>query len=508
MDILNFVPGEVTLKQMYQVLTHAPPLKIDPRAKTWVGEARRVVDEAILEKRIVYGVNTGFGRLSNKIISEKDLVELQHNLIRSHAAGCGDYLNEAIVKCILFIKINNLAQGYSGVRWELINYLTALYHSDAVPLIPAKGSVGASGDLAPLAHLSLLLLGEGEASHKGEQVDGAELLKMLNLSPLALQPKEGLALINGTQVSTAIFAYALKCVHQVMQTALIAGGLSMCAVNATLEAFDPRVHIIRKLSAQFDVADAIFRLTQTDLQKTGPRLQDPYSIRCQPQVIGACLQVLRQAAKTLKNEMNAVTDNPLVFSKTNEILSGGNFHAEPIAFAADQLALVIAEMGNLSERRINMLCESHLSGLPEFLVKEPGLNSGFMILHVTAAALCSENKVYAHPASVDNVPTSGNQEDHVSMATAAAYKLLPMIENLMDILSIELISACQGIDLSEKKLSKGLVKEYYEMIRNSVPFCTKDRFLAPNLKEVKECIRAGNFTFPLELYPNIDVFKD
>ncbi len=509
MTTIQIVPGEVGLHQLRCVIRQSSKIALDQASEQQVKRSRKVVDDLLKQNKVIYGVNTGFGKLANKIISEDKLIELQHNLLRSHAVGTGDMLNKTIVDLILFIKINSLAQGYSGIRWEVIQYLTALYHSDIVPMIPAKGSVGASGDLAPLAHMSLLLIGEGEAQYQEQIISGTHVLEFLKLDKLILQPKEGLALINGTQVSTAILAYALHLTQIVFEAAMIAGSLSVCASLSCTKPFDEKIHAIRKLPEQEFVAKVLRDLTRKPFENdvSAMRIQDPYSIRCQPQVMGSCLAVMKQCATTLSTEINAVTDNPLIFVETNEILSGGNFHAEPIAFAADHLACAIAEIGNLSERRINLLCDSSLSGLPDFLMRDNGLHSGYMMPHVTAAALCSENKIYAHPASVDNIPTSGNQEDHVSMATTAAYRLLTMIENVADIISIELLAACQGIDLLSEKLSEGVLKTSYDMIRKSVPFYEKDRFFAPDMRNTKEKLWAESFKLSASLESNIDVFR-
>tara|TARA_R110002110_G_scaffold166602_2_gene367291 strand:- start:44803 stop:46353 length:1551 start_codon:yes stop_codon:yes gene_type:complete len=509
MTSIELVPGEVSLNQLRRVIKQAPKMQLNQSTEDQVNRSRKVVDDLLKQNKVIYGVNTGFGKLAHKVISEDNLIELQHNLLRSHAVGTGEMLSPGITKAILFIKINSLAQGYSGTRWEIIQYLTALYHADILPMIPAKGSVGASGDLAPLAHLSLLLIGEGEAQHGKQAISGAQVLEYLKLDRLVLQPKEGLALINGTQVSTAILAYALHLTQIVFEAAMIAGSLSVCASLSSATPFDEKIHAIRRLPEQEQVAKVLRTLTNNPFENdiSAARVQDPYSIRCQPQVMGSCLAVMRQCAKTLSTEINAVTDNPLIFSETQEILSGGNFHAEPIAFAADNLACAIAEIGNLSERRINLLCDHSLSGLPDFLMQENGLNSGYMMPHVTAAALCSENKIFAHPASVDNIPTSGNQEDHVSMATTAAYRLLTMVENVADIISIELMAACQGIDLLPEKLSAGILRTSYETVRKQVPFYDKDRFFAPDMRAIKEQLWAESFKLSADVESKIDVFN-
>ncbi|MCS5708943.1 histidine ammonia-lyase [Candidatus Berkiella cookevillensis] len=509
MDVLKFSAGNITLSHIKKLLTTHSKIDLDIRCQPSVQAARDVVDELLAQGKIMYGINTGFGKLANKIIPTEQLIDLQHNLLRSHAVGTGPVLRVEIAQLITILKLNCMAQGFSGVRWDLIDYFSKLYNSDIYPIIPAKGSVGASGDLAPLAHLSLLLIGEGEAQYQQARITGIQALEILGLQPLKLQPKEGLALINGTQVSTAILCFALFQAQIVFDAALCASALSSIAVNANLSPIDARIQILRRLPSQMHVAEILRFLTEDSLQRTvKKRVQDPYSIRCVPQVMGACLGVMQQIAQILECEINAVTDNPLIFSKEKEILSGGNFHAEPIAFAADQLACVLAEIANLSERRINLLCDESLSGLPSFLIKENGLNSGFMMPHVTAAALSSENKMYAHPIGVDSIPTSGNQEDHVSMATSAAFRLLEMIENTTDIISIEMLAACQGIDLREATVQNSALHEIYTRIRQHIPFLDKDRYLSPEISQVKNMILAQKFELPCFLDSKVNVFSE
>lgn len=509
MDVLRFSAGNITLSDIKKLLTTHQKIELDIRCQPSVQAAREVVDALLAQGKIMYGINTGFGKLANKIIPAEQLIDLQHNLLRSHAVGTGSVLRTEIAQLITVLKLNCMAQGFSGVRWELIDYFSKLYNSDIYPIIPAKGSVGASGDLAPLAHLSLLLIGEGEAQYQQARITGAQALEILGLQPLKLQPKEGLALINGTQVSTAILCFALFQAQIVFDAALSASALSSIAVNANLSPIDERIQILRRLPSQMHVAEILRLLVKDDLQNTSKkRVQDPYSIRCVPQVMGACLGVMRQIAQVLDCEINAVTDNPLIFSKEKEILSGGNFHAEPIAFAADQLACVLAEIANLSERRINLLCDESLSGLPSFLIKENGLNSGFMMSHVTAAALSSENKMYAHPIGVDSIPTSGNQEDHVSMATSAAFRLLEMIENTANIIGIEILAACQGIDLREATVQNSVLHEIYAQVRQHIPFLDKDRYLSPEINLIKNMILEQKFELSCFLRSNVDVFSE
>lgn len=507
METMLYAPGELRLAQVKLLWGQQRAFIVDRKAKTIVEQSHAVIQNVLNQGKIVYGINTGFGKLANKLISPEHLVTLQHNLLRSHAVGVGADLESNITKLMLLLKVNSLAQGMSGVRWTVIEYLEKILNSDIQPCVPAKGSVGASGDLAPLAHLSLLLIGEGEALYQGKVISGATALESLGLTPLALQPKEGLALINGTQASCAILGYALYQAQQVFDAALCAGALSWIAVNGNISPLDPRIHTARKFKAQETVAAMLREMINPAQEKCTPaRVQDPYSIRCQPQVMGACLSVLQQVADVVESEINAVTDNPLIFIDTHEIVSGGNFHAEPLAFAADQLAAALVEIGNIAERRINLLCDESLSGLPGFLSKHNGVASGFMMAHVTAAALCSENKMYAHPIGVDNIPTSGNQEDHVSMATSAAYRLFPMIENIANIVSIELLAACQALDLGQKAIQSSPLQRIYSDIRQQIRFLDQDRVLSGEIKQIHKMIFEGVFELSSVLGSNSGVF--
>jgi histidine ammonia-lyase len=383
-----------------------------------------------------------------------------------------------------------LARGHSGVRPALVDALLALFNAGVTPRIPAKGSVGASGDLAPLAHLACVLIGEGEAfTSDGNIVKGAEALAMVGLEPFVLQAKEGLALLNGTQVSTALALSGLFGAEDVFASALISGALSLEAIQGSIKPFDPRIHAARGQAGQIAVAAAMLALFEgseiVPSHADCGRVQDPYSVRCIPQVMGACLDNLTHAARVLMIEANAASDNPLVFADTGEVISGGNFHAEPVAFAADILALAIAEIGAMSERRIALLVDSNLSGLPPFLVRDGGLNSGFMIAQVTAAALASENKSLAHPASVDSLPTSANQEDHVSMATYAARRLTDMVNNTAVVVGIEAMAAAQGIELKRPLKSSALIEAEFDAIRSRVAFLDRDRYLAPDIEAMR-----------------------
>ena len=443
----------------------------------------------------VYGINTGFGKLAKVRIPPDQVAELQRRLVLSHAVGTGPLLPDAVVRLILLLKINSLAQGLSGVRWDTIMALQALLDADVLPCIPAQGSVGASGDLAPLAHLVLPLIGEGRVRIAGVECPAAAGLAKAGLQPLALGAKEGLALLNGTQVSTALALAGLFAGEDAVAAALVCGALSTDAAAGSDTPFDPRIHAARGQPGQIAVADLLLHLLHGSAIRAShragdERVQDPYCLRCQPQVMGAVLDLLRQAAATLAIEANGVSDNPLVFAD-GDILSGGNFHAEPVAFAADMIAIALAETGNISERRISLLVDPVLSGLPAFLAPDPGINSGFMIAQVTAAALASENKQRAHPASIDTIPTSANQEDHVSMAAHAGYRLLAMAENLAGIVAVEWLCAAQGVDLRAPLQTSARLQQAQVLLRQAVPFMAQDRYLAPDLAAAKALVQAG-----------------
>lgn len=489
--ILN---GQLSLAQLANQYHALQPVSLAPVSREKVIAAQQMVMDCVNENNIVYGINTGFGKLATKVIPGKKLQSLQKNLILSHAAGTGPLLSAKVVRLVYLLKINTLLQGYSGIRWEVIETLVQLYNAEVTPCIPAKGSVGASGDLAPLAHFACPLLGVGEVFFQGKKMPSRQMLKQLGLKPLILAPKEGLALLNGTQVSSALLLEAFFRCEQLLAAAIAAGALSLEAAQADLQPFDARIHAVRQSSSQIEVA-SIFRqwLAKSEWRQSyqNNRVQDPYSLRCQPQVLGACLGQLRYVQEILTTEINAVTDNPLVFAKEKEILSGGNFHAQALAFGADALANAIATIGNIAERRIALLIDPNFSGLPPFLVEHSGLNSGFMVAQVTAAALASENKVLAHPASVDSIPTSANQEDHVSMATFAARRLGEMIENTATIIAIELLAACQGIDFRQPELIAPRLKKIYQIIRQQVPFYKQDRYFHPDIMAVKRMVESG-----------------
>lgn len=483
-------PGHVSLATLRDIYHGDVTLELDPQAAEAVERAQQTVEAIVNHGDVVYGINTGFGKLAQTTIPRDRLAELQRNLVLSHSVGLGEALPDDVVRLVMASKVISLARGHSGVRLQVIDNLLRLFNAGVMPVIPEKGSVGASGDLAPLAHLSLMLLGEGNVRMNGKEIPAPQGLQQAGVEPLVLGPKEGLALLNGTQVSTALALRGLFEGEKVFAAGLVAGALSLEAIKGSVKPFDARIHKARGQKGQIDVAAAVRALLEgseiVDSHQHCGRVQDPYSIRCVPQVMGACLDNLRHAARVLQIEANAASDNPLVFCDTGEVISGGNFHAEPVAFAADILALAIAEIGAISERRLALLLDTGLSGLPPFLVKEGGINSGFMIAQVTAAALASENKSLAHPGSVDSLPTSANQEDHVSMATYAARRLGAMCFNTAAVVGIEAMAAAQGMEFARPLRSSPLVEEIFSGIRQRVAFLEKDRLLAPDIERMRQ----------------------
>ncbi len=494
---LTLTPGQITLPQLRRIAGGGVVAGLDPACREGVEAAARLVGEIVAEGRAVYGISTGFGALAHRHIERADLRDLQHNLVLSHCTGTGAPLSDGVVRLVLALKAAGLARGHSGVRWELIDALLRLGEAEIYPVIPSKGSVGASGDLAPLAHLSAVLIGVGEVRCRGEVLPAAFGLKRAGLKPLELAPKEGLALLNGTQVSTALALAGLFAAGDVFAAATVAGALSTDAAKGSDTPFDPRISALRGQPGQIAMAAAYRGLLDgsriRDSHIDCSRVQDPYSLRCQPQVMGACLDQIAHAGEVLEREANAVTDNPLVFPADGEVLSGGNFHAEPVALVADGLALAIAETGALSERRVALLVDPAFSGLPAFLVAEGGINSGFMNAQVTAAALASENKSLAHPASVDSLPTSANQEDHVSMAPFAARRLADMAENTAGIVAIELLAAAQGIEFHRPLKSSAKLEDAIAAVRGRAAPWQRDRFFAPDIDAARELVAGGLF---------------
>lgn len=510
------IPGKLTFEQLQAIHAGDVALELDPLAQEAIRASADVVSRAAAGEAPVYGVNTGFGKLANQRISQAQLDTLQLNLIRSHSVGVGEPMSPPVVRLMLATKAASLARGYSGVRPVVIETLLAVYNAGLVPYVPAQGSVGASGDLAPLAHMTLALLGEGEMLVDGRRCAARPILQAAGIAPLALGAKEGLALINGTQASAALAMHALLSFQPVLDAALVVGALTVDAARGSDGPFDPRIHELRGQPGQVDVALVYRRLLAgSEIRQShlsgDDRVQDPYCLRCQPQVVGACLDQLRHAGQVLLREANAVTDNPLVFAGKNgeedAMVSGGNFHAEPVALAADGMALAIAEVGAIAERRIAMLIDSSVSRLPPFLCADAGLNSGFMIAHVTAASLASENKSLAHPASVDSLPTSANQEDHVSMATFAARRLQPMISNTAHILAIEWLAAAQAIEFLRPLKSSAPLEAAHAVLRGGCPPMMQDRYMAPDIERATLLLKGGALTSILDTLDGLPALR-
>ncbi|MFT6752707.1 MAG: histidine ammonia-lyase [Candidatus Azotimanducaceae bacterium] len=496
-NMLRLIPGEITLAELRRAYFEKIEVQLDDLAWAKINKGSEAVAAMVAKGDAVYGINTGFGLLAQTRIPDAQLAQLQRNLVVSHSAGVGDDLGEQVVRLIMILKINSLSQGHSGIRREVVELLLAILNSDVIPCIPAKGSVGASGDLAPLAHMSCTVIGVGDAYFEGRRMSAVEALAAAGLKPIELGAKEGLALLNGTQTSTALTLAGLFEAENLYAAAVVAGAMSVDGLKGSTVPFDPRLHELRRQPGQIKVAEKYLALLRDSEILSShlncDKVQDPYSLRCQPQIMGAALDIMNNAAATLENEANAVTDNPLIFPETLEGLSGGNFHAEPIAMAADCLAIAIAEIGSVSERRTAILVDPKMSGLPAFLVENSGLNSGFMIAQVTAAALASENKTFAHPASVDSLPTSANQEDHVSMATFAGRRLGDMNKNSMDIVAIELLSAAQALELHAPCLTSKALQKVLAEVRKRVAHYDKDRYFSPDIIIVSDLVRSGYF---------------
>jgi len=492
---ITIIPGQLDASLLELAAAGGARWVISPEADARIAASVQAVRDLVAQHAAVYGINTGFGKLAQTRIADADLAQLQRNLVLSHCAGVGKPLAAPVVRLMLLLKAASLAHGLSGVRPEVINALLALLNADVLPVVPEKGSVGASGDLAPLAHLTGVLIGEGEASVRGERMPALQALAKADLAPLQLGPKEGLALLNGTQASTALAIHAVQRLRRVFDVAVAVGAMTVDAAKGSDTPFDDRIHAARGQRGQREVAaryrawlaGSALRASHLDCD----RVQDPYCLRCQPQVMGACLDQIEHAWGVLLLEANGVSDNPLVFADTMQALSGGNFHAEPVAFAADNLALAIAEIGALAERRTAMLMDPVLSGLPAFLIEHGGLNSGFMIAQVTSAALASENKSLAHPASVDSLPTSANQEDHVSMATFAARRLHAMLDNTAGVVAIEWLCAAQAIEFHRPLTSSPAIEALHARLRTRVARLSVDRLMAPDIEAATTLVEAG-----------------
>jgi histidine ammonia-lyase len=495
LSVIVIEPGQVTLAE-WRAIYRGEALSLAPAAFERVEAGAAAVARILAKGEPVYGINTGFGKLASVRIGDADLETLQRNIVLSHAAGVGEPSPVPVIRLMLALKLASLAQGASGVSLATLRLLDRMIAADLIPVVPCQGSVGASGDLAPLAHMAATMIGVGEIFHGGERLPAAQALKAAGLSPLTLGPKEGLALLNGTQFSTANALASLFEAERLFRAALVTGALSTEAAKGSDTPFDPRIHRLRRQPGQIEAADALLRLMdgsaiRASHRDNDARVQDPYCLRCQPQVMGAALDVLRQAAVTLLYEANGVSDNPLIFPETDEALSGGNFHAEPVAFAADMIALAVCEIGSIAERRIAMLVDPALSGLPAFLTPRPGLNSGFMIPQVTAAALVSENKQKAYPASVDSIPTSANQEDHVSMAAHGARRVLAMVDSAMSVLAIELLAAAQGCDFHAGLSSSQGLEAVRRLLRERVPMLQDDRHFHPDIELARGLVGDG-----------------
>lgn len=513
MTALMLTPGSASLA-LWRAVMDGAALALDDSAWPAIERGHAALVRAARGNDAIYGVNTGFGKLASVRIPSEKLAELQVNIVRSHCAGVGEPLSAPVVRLVLGLKLASLAHGASGVQLATVRLLEAMLARGVLPIIPAQGSVGASGDLAPLAHMTAVLIGEGEAIVAGERLSGATALARAGLTPVTLGPKEGLALLNGTQVSTALALAGLFAIERCFASALVTGALSVDAAAGSDTPFDPRIQTLRGQPGQTEAA-AVLRALMTDsaIRRShltdDVRVQDPYCLRCQPQVMGAALDVMQAAAAMLEREANGVTDNPLVMAETGEVLSGGNFHAEPVAFAADMLALACAEIGNIAQRRCALLVDASLSGLPAFLVEAPGLNSGFMIAEVASAALASENRQRAAPAVVDTIPTSANQEDHVSMAAHGARRLLPMADNLAGIIGIEALMAAQGVDMRRPLMTSPRLQQAMRVIRSAAPRLDTDRALAPDMAAATKLVTTGALAAPftdiLDLLPSTGV---
>ncbi len=502
MKTIQIGSEDLTLNELVTVARNRGRVDLSTDSQTRIREARRLIDRWVAEGRTIYGVTTGFGALSDVAISGKDTRRLQENILMSHAAGVGAPLDEETVRAVMLLRVKDLARGHSGIRLETVRCLLDLLNSGVWPVVPEKGSVGASGDLAPLAHLALVLLGKGEAFFGGERMSGAAALERCGLEPIRLEAAEGLALVNGTQVMTAIGGLAVYDALQLSRLIDIAAAMSLEVLMGSRTEFNPRIHRVRPHPGQAAAADNMERIVQDSeiitSHKDCFRIQDAYTLRCSPQVHGATKDALAYVRKIIETEMNSSTNNPLIFADQQDFLLGGNFHGQPVGLALDFLGIAIAELANISERRIERLVNPHLSGLPAFLVKDNGLNSGFMIAQYTAAALVSENKVLAHPASVDSIPTSANKEDHVSMGTIAARKSRTIVDNARDVVAIELLCAAQALDLfTNLKPGRGN-RAAYDVIRRMIDHLETDRILAEDIVRMRNLMKSGELLGAVE----------
>ncbi len=490
------------VEDVVSVARHGETVSLDGSAAGRMEGSRRLVEKIGQEGRVAYGVKTGIGELANVSIPDEDLRRLQLNIVRSHSAGAGEPLPEDIVRAMMLVRANGLAKGYSGVRPSVVELMCGMLNAGIHPLVPRKGSVGASGDLAPLAHMTLVMVGEGEALLQGEVLEGGEALERGGLQPTELLAKEGLALINGTSLMSAYGCLALHDAENCLANALVAGSMSFEALKASPQPFDPRIQAVRPHSGQEAAAKSLLGLLEGSKiipsHKDCPKVQDAYTLRCMPQVFGACLDVISYARKVFSIEINSATDNPLLFLDDGEALSCGNFHGQPLAFTLDFLAIALTSLGAFAERRVARLLDGHLSELPPFLTENSGLNSGLMLAQYTAAALASENKVLAHPASVDSIPTSANQEDFVCMGPAAGEKLFSVIENVNNLIAIEYLCAAQGLEFV-KPLEPGAgVSSAFATVRRHVSEIEEDRPIAPDIRKLKDLVVSGEILREVE----------
>src|ERR1700733_1447294 len=488
-------PAQTSLAD-WRAIYRGAGVTLDPACHAAIAAGAGAGEAILARGEPIYGINTGFGRLANVRIEPADLAALQRNIVLSHAAGVGEPMAAPLVRLMMTLKLAGLGQGASGARLATVQFLAAMLSRGLLPVVPTQGSVGASGDLAPLAHMAAAMIGAAEVIHGGQRLPAAVALTQAGMQPIVLGPKEGLALLNGTQFSTAYALAGLFEAETLLQASLITGALSIDAARGSDAPFDPRIHKLRGHRGQIDVAHSLLALIAGSQIRashlTGDdRVQDPYCLRCQPQVTGAALGILRHAAATLQVEANGVSDNPLICGDPPEALSGGNFHGEPVAFAADIIALALCEIGAIAERRIAMLIDPSLSRLPAFLTPRPGLNSGFMVPQVTAAALVAENRQRATPASVDSIPTSANQEDHVSMSAHAARRLLPMADNVAAVIGIELLAAAQGCDFHTPLKSSVMLEQIRALVRAKVRHLEEDREMAPAIAKATALVRSG-----------------
>jgi len=506
------IDGEsLTIDEFVQVARYKTKVELAESAMAQIKKSRDVIETAIKEGRTVYGVNTGFGDLANVSISRADLAKLQVNLIRSHSAGVGESFPIEVVRGMMLLRANALAKGYSGVRPEVILTLIEMLNTGVTPVVPQQGSVGSSGDLAPLAHMVLVMIGEGEAFYKGKKLDGLQALKKAGIAPIVLQAKEGVALINGTQPMTSVGALVVNDALDLVKDAIIAASMSLEALRGTRAALNEKVHAVRAHEGQVDVASSMRSvLVDSEINQSHAncgKVQDAYSLRCAPQVIGASLDAIRYVYSVIEIEINSATDNPLVFTDNSTVISGGNFHGQPIALAMDFLGIALSELASISERRVNRLVNPHLSGLPAFLTTEGGLESGMMLAQYTAAALVSENKVLSHPASVDSIPTSADQEDHVSMGTIAARKASEILENVKKVIAIEYMCAAQGIDMLAPLKPSTPLDRAHSKIREMVSKLEDDRPLSPDIVQICKLMESRSIVSTTETItgPLLDV---